>query len=99
MKWKEVFEGQQEATLLHLTYPKFSLPIGEDSVKWTVWLKDEAVWSRYSTLSQIANQTVEEKKITKQRVMVALQDEDTKRNEKGEIAVHGVTYFVWTSRI
>lgn len=99
MKWKEVFESQQEATLLHATCPKFSLPIGEDSVKWTVWLKDEDIWSRYSTLSQIANQTVEQKEKTRQRVMEALQDEDTKRNEIGEVAVHGVTYFVWTSRI
>lgn len=99
MKWKEIFEGQQEATLFHATYPKFSLPIGEDSIKWTVSLQDEDVWSRYSTLSQIANQTAAEKEKTKQRVMEALRDEDTKRNERGEVEVQGVTYFAWTSRI
>ena len=99
MKWKEVFESQQEATLFHATTPKFSLPIGEDSIRWTVWLQDEDIWSRYSTLSQIANQTAEQKAKTKQRVLEALQNEDIKRNERGEIAVHGVTYFAWTSRI
>ena len=99
MKWKEVYEGQQKTTLFRATCPKFSLPIGEDSTKWTVWLQDEEIWSRYSTLSQIANQTTKQKGETKQRVVKALHDEDTKRNERGEVAVHGVTYFAWTSRI
>ena len=34
--------------------PRFSLPLGEDSVKWTVWLSEEALASRVNTLSQIA---------------------------------------------
>lgn len=99
MKWKEVFEEQQEATLFHATYPKFSLPIREDSIKWTVWLKDDDIWSRYSTLSQIANQAANQKEKTKERVTEALKDTSTEHNEKGEVAVHGVTYFAWTSRV
>lgn len=68
-------------------------------MKWTVWLPDHAVWSRYSTLSQIANQEESQKVKIKRRVLEALQDSSTERNEKGDVAVHGVTYLVWTSRI
>ena len=53
MAWKQVFEQQQDTTPLQTLkdtfshyMPTFSLPLGEDSVKWTVWLTDEAVWSR-----------------------------------------------------
>jgi len=35
--------------------PFFSLPLGEDSVKWTVWLTKDAIWERFRTLSHIAN--------------------------------------------
>ncbi|KAG9244576.1 methyltransferase [Calycina marina] len=101
MKWKEAFESQQQKTLLTLytTYPKFSLPLGEETIKWTVWLGDDAIWARFLTFSQIANQEDEEKEKIKQRVMKSLKDESTERNEKGEIAVHGVTYLAWTSRV
>lgn len=53
MAWKQVFDNQHDTTALqnlkdtftdHMA--TFSLPLGEESVKWTVWLTDEAVWSR-----------------------------------------------------
>lgn len=68
-------------------------------MKWTVWLMDEGVWSRYSTLSQVANQEGEKKAEIKHRVLEALNHESTVRNEKGEVAVHGVTHIAWTSRV
>jgi hypothetical protein len=106
LRWKEVFETQLDTTPLQTLkdtftqdLPKFSLPIGEENIKWTVYLTDEGVWSRYSTLSQIANQEGVQKDEIRRRVLEALSDESTERNEKGEVAVHGVTYLVWTSRV
>jgi len=106
LQWKKVFEKQLDTTPLQAikdtftqNLPLFSLPLGEDNVEWTVWLTDEEVWSRYSTLSQIANQQGEKKAEIKRMVLEALIDESTERNEKGKIAVHGVTYMAWTSRV
>jgi hypothetical protein len=56
-KWKAVFDNQIKSTPLTITAfasPLFSLPLGEDVVKWTVWLTKENIWKRFSTLSQIA---------------------------------------------
>jgi hypothetical protein len=32
----------------------FSLPLGQDQVKWHVWLDEEALWNRLRTLSHFA---------------------------------------------
>lgn len=64
-----------------------------------MFLADDGVWSRYSTLSQIANLKENEKEEVRSAVLTALKDETTERNEKGEVAVHGVTYLAWTSRV
>jgi hypothetical protein len=68
------------------------LPIGEDDVRWTVWLSDEELWSRYTTLSQIANPQEEKKEQIRKAVFDALKDPSTEPNQKGEIAIHGVTH-------
>jgi hypothetical protein len=106
LRWKEIFEAQLDTTPLQTLkstfsqdFPQFSLPIGEEEVKWTVFLTDEGVWSRYSTLSQIANQEEGKKEEIRRSVLDALKDEGTERNKKGEVAVHGVTYLAWTSRV
>jgi hypothetical protein len=107
MAWKQVFEKQLDSSTplqtLKDTFtqnlPQFSLPLGEDDVKWTVWLTDEGVWSRYATLSQIANLKGEKLGAVRKQVADALKGDEVERNEKGEIAVHGVTHFVWTSRV
>ena len=105
-KWKEVFENQLATTPLQTLkdtftqqLPLFSLPLGEQKVEWTVWLDDEAVFARYATLSQIANLDQEKQGKVKKQVLEALKGDDTVRNEKGEIAVRGVTYLAWTSRV
>lgn len=106
LAWRQVFENQQYTTpiqyiksIFNDSLPTFTLPIGEDKVEWVVWLSDEGVWSRYSTLSQIANQQGEEKEKIRKRVMEALKDSSTIRNADGEVAVHGATYLAWTSRL
>jgi hypothetical protein len=106
MKWKQVFEQQQDSTPLQAlqdtftnNMPKFSLPLGEETIKWTVWLEDEAVWLRFSTLSQIANQDEAKRKEIKKVVLEALKDPSTERNNEGAVGIHGVTYLAWTSRI
>ena len=55
-QWKEVFENQVESTPLTIQAadPRFSLPLGIEQITWTHWLKPEAVWERFHTLSQIA---------------------------------------------
>ena len=106
MKWKDVFDDQQETTPLQLlkdtfnhNLPFFSLPLGEEKIEWKVWLDDEAIWQRYATLSQIANLKGQQQEDVKRRVLEALKDESTERNEKGQAAIHGFTYHAWTSRV
>lgn len=106
LKWKDVFEAQLDTTPLQTltdtfthNLPKFSLPLGEEDVKWTVWLTEQSLWDRYSTLSQIANLKGEEAVKVKNEALAALKGDDVEKNEKGEIAVHGKTYYCWTSRI
>ena len=79
--------------------PDFSLPIGEETEKWTIWLSDEALWSRFNTLSQVAVLKGEEREDFVKRFEEVLRGDDVERNERGEIAVHGVTYFAWTDRL
>ena len=55
-KWREVFDRQLSTTPLTIQSadPLFSLPLGENSEKFTYWLTPEAVWNRYHSLSQIS---------------------------------------------
>lgn len=105
-KWKQVFEEQLDSTPLQTLkdtftqdFPQFSLPLGEDHVSWTVWLSDEAIWNRFGTLSAITVMEPEKKEQVRQRVLKSLKEMDAERNEKGEVALHGKTYFFWTSRV
>lgn len=104
--WKKVFDDQLDTTPLQTLrdtfthrLPTFSLPIGEDKVSWTVWLTEEAVWERYHTLSQISIMKGEELEKTKNMIFDAMKGDDVERNAKGEVALHGVTFFAWTSRV
>lgn len=55
-KWRQVFEKQVESTPLTIQAadPLFSLPLGEESVKFTYWLSREAILNRYHSQSQFA---------------------------------------------
>lgn len=79
--------------------PSFSLPLGEDTTKWTVWLSEEALTSRLNTLSQIAVLKGDKREAFVKLLKEIIQDDDVERNEKGEIAVHGKTFFFWTDRL
>ncbi|KAK5107831.1 hypothetical protein LTR62_000645 [Meristemomyces frigidus] len=101
-KWKKVFEDQSKSTPLSLIWAKdqlFALPLGEHREPFEIWLGKEAVWERYATISHIAVLKGEERERTKQKVMDALNSSEVETNEKGEVAVHGLTYVVWTSKI
>lgn len=104
LKWKDVFENQLDTNPLQTlvdtfthNLPSFSLPLGEETVKWTVWMSEIGVWQRFATLSQIAVLAESKKESVKREVFEAMKDSE--RNEKGEIALHGVTHLVWTSRV
>ncbi|KAI8961420.1 S-adenosyl-L-methionine-dependent methyltransferase [Daldinia sp. FL1419] len=105
-KWKDVFDQQLPGNPIQVIkdtftdqLPRFSLPLGEDSTKWTVWLSEEALASRLNTLSQIAVLRGDERDAWVKFFQAAIQGDDVERNEKGEIAVHGVTFFAWTDRL
>ena len=106
--WREVFERQVARATnpvalirdsLTDNLPRFSLPLGEDRVQWTAWLAPEALWSRVNTLSQVALLRGEEREAARRRFDELVGAADVERNEKGEVAFHGVTYFAWTDRI
>ncbi|KAI9755138.1 MAG: Proteasome subunit beta type-1 [Chaenotheca gracillima] len=101
-QWRRVFEEQAPSiSLLSLpARPQFSLPLGENLTHWTVWLTPEKVWERYRTLSQIAILEGEEKERVMEKFFRIIKDgEDVERNDKGEVALHGVTLAAWTSRV
>jgi len=79
--------------------PKFSLPLGEAKVPFEVWLSEDALWSRLRTLSQIAVLCPEDLAKAENTAREILKGEDVERNDKGEVKLHGDTYFAWTDRI
>ncbi|KAI0008865.1 S-adenosyl-L-methionine-dependent methyltransferase [Xylariaceae sp. FL0662B] len=106
LKWKDVFEQQLPASPIQVIkdtlfdhMPKFSLPLGEHTTKWTVWLSEEALWSRFNTLSHIAMLKGEKRDAAIGIFREAIHGDDVERNERGEILVHGITYFIWTDRL
>jgi hypothetical protein len=66
----------------------------------TVWLTDEALRLRVATLSQVS--VLEGEKADEfygSMDEIVKEAKDLQRNEKGEIAVHGVAFFAWTRRV
>ncbi|KAI1172517.1 S-adenosyl-L-methionine-dependent methyltransferase [Nemania sp. FL0916] len=105
-KWQDVFEKQPPKDPIQVIrntladhLPRFSLPLGENSIQWTTWLGEDALWARINTLSQIAMLKDEQKEAAVKVFREILQGDDVERNQKGEIKIHGVTYFAWTDRI
>ncbi|KAI4804980.1 putative 2-heptaprenyl-1,4-naphthoquinone methyltransferase [Aureobasidium sp. EXF-8846] len=99
-KWRSVFDSQLSSNPFTLTTsaePLFSLPLAENVEKWSVWLTEEALWDRLSTLSQIAVLEGEERKVLRDFVKQTL--EDAEKNEKGEVELHGMTVASWTTKI
>lgn len=65
-QWKKVFDQQLSSTpfTIQAADPLFSLPLGEESVKFSYWMSKDAIWKRYSTLSQIAVLSPAEKEVS-----------------------------------
>lgn len=89
--WREVFNLQTDL---------FSTPLGRGSREWTVWLEPEALFDRMRTISHVALLEGKDLKEFRTRFDEALLREGAARwNERGEVAVHGVTAFWWTARL
>ncbi|KAL9619791.1 MAG: hypothetical protein Q9160_005627 [Pyrenula sp. 1 TL-2023] len=103
LNWRAVFEDDQikstPFTLQASADPLFSLPLGEASESWTRWQTKEEIWQNWQTKSQLAKLSDAEKQQVKKRFDDVLDADDVERNENGKIAVHGKTYWVWTSKI
>ncbi|KAI9814116.1 MAG: hypothetical protein M1832_006004 [Thelocarpon impressellum] len=77
----------------------FAAPVGAARVPTTSWLRADAVWARYATLSQVAVLGGEERATLRSEVMRALGEGGAERNERGEVAVHGVACLAWAEKI
>ncbi|KAI1433638.1 S-adenosyl-L-methionine-dependent methyltransferase [Xylaria sp. CBS 124048] len=98
-KWQEVFESQTPADVLADNLPRFSFPLGEETIRWALWLSEEALWARINTLSHIAILKGNEKQAAVKMFKDIIQSDDVERNGKGEMAIHGVTYCAWTAKV
>lgn len=107
--WRDVFDRQLDPNPLRAVaevvleggrkMPRFSVPVGEEKVPFTVWLTPEAVWNRLRTLSQVAVLGGAGARAFRERFDEIMRGETVERNERGEVALHGVTYLAWTSRL
>ena len=100
-KWKAIFDEQNESNpiLLHFADPLFGLPIGENTEEFETWLPKDAIWGRLRTLSQLAILEGSDLQKVKKTFEDAIDSPETVKDEQGRVAVHGRTYFAWTSRI
>lgn len=106
MEWQEVFDRQMKTNPIQIirdtvtgNLPRFSVPLGQDSVEWTHWLSEEALWDRINTLSHVALLEGADKENARSVFREALGMSDVVRNEKGEVECHGRTYLAWTDRM
>jgi hypothetical protein len=77
----------------------FSVPLGERMVQWTVWLSEEALWRRLSTLSQVSVLEGKEREQFEHRFREIVRMDDVEKNKKAEVALHGVTFHAWTKKL
>lgn len=106
MAWQDVFAAQVKSNPVQVLrdtltnrLPRFSVPIGRDSVEWTHWLGEEALWRRINTLSHVAMLAGEDREHAERVFREAMAMPDVVRNERGEVECHGRTYLAWTDRM
>ncbi|CAM1506990.1 Fc.00g066310.m01.CDS01 [Cosmosporella sp. VM-42] len=92
--WHEVFTRQAKAEK-----PLFSTPIETERVQWSVWLTLDALWDRVNTLSWISLVEGEDRRVYREKFEKIVKDGAGTWNEKGEIEVHGCTFYAWTRRL
>ena len=100
-RWRQIFDDQLKSNPLSITAadPLFSMPLGESSVPFEVWLSKEDVWKRYRTISHIAVLEGEELERTRKVFFDALDAEDVQTDGHSRVVVHGRTVCAWTTRI
>ncbi|KAF1949623.1 methyltransferase [Byssothecium circinans] len=103
-QWRKVFESQVSSTpitaaLAGGTNSLFSLPLGEEIVKWQDWLDQEALWNRLRTLSHFAVLEGRRLEVSREVFDEALSDPNVARDAEGRIKVDGVTVLAWTTKI
>lgn len=79
--------------------PLFSDPISTDRVSFAVWLTLDGLWDRVNTLSWIAVLEGNDRKVYREKFERIVKEGDGKWNEKGEVEVHGCTFYAWTTRL
>lgn len=106
MEWQDVFSKQVKTNPIQAlrdtitnNLPRFSVPLGQDSVEWAHWLSEDALWKRINTLSHVAMLEGDDKATAERIFREAMGMDDVVRNEKGEVECHGRTYFAWTDRM
>lgn len=106
MEWQRVFDRQLKTNPVQVlrdtlsgNLPRFSVPLGHDSVAWTEWLSEKELWRRINTLSHVALLEGEERERGDGVFREAMRMGDVRRNEAGEVECHGRTYLAWTDRL
>lgn len=80
-RWKGAFEAGAEG---ENTKGLFKAPLEHQTLRWTTWLERDAVWERYSTLSQISTQEPGEYEVRRHSDMLwsnRLMESSRKRRE------------------
>ncbi|TLD20634.1 hypothetical protein PspLS_08354 [Pyricularia sp. CBS 133598] len=108
-KWQDVFTNQLASSPFQALrggvsgkMPRFSLPLGEERVPFSIWLSEDELWRRMCTLSQMSilmKKGGGEAQELRARFDEALRGDDVERNDKGEVKINGQTYFAWTDKI
>lgn len=93
MEWQDVFTRQDGPER------RFSVPLGEESLAWTHWLDEEALWRRINTLSHVALLEGRDRGEGERVFREAMGMDDVVRNERGQVECHGRTYLAWTDRL
>lgn len=106
MEWQAVFDAQLKTNPLQVLrdtvagrLPRFSVPLGQESVGWSHWLSEEALWARINTLSHVAVLEGEEKARGERVFREAMAMADVNRNARGEVECVGRTYLAWSDRL
>jgi hypothetical protein len=100
-QWRQVFDDQLKSNPLSINAadPLFSIPLGQGSVPFEIWLTKEDLWKRYRTISHMAVLDGEKLEQMRKAFDDALDAKDVQTDEQGRVAVHGYTVFAWTTRI
>ncbi|KAL8843629.1 MAG: hypothetical protein Q9170_000133 [Blastenia crenularia] len=96
---EEIYRVSSNPFTIQAADPLFSLPLGEDSAEFVDWLRPEAIWDRFRSLSQITILEGEELASVEDKISAAMNAPDIEKNDKGELPLHRRVIYAWTSSI